>query len=124
VRGEISALANCGGKAVDPADATWLIPWQALSNSGSREGLAQELHREMGAQHVLSGVCVGAVGKRQDCDDVLFEMLDGTGRLAVVHLTYSKGRERDPLWPSAEIFRDWEDFVLRRMQPDHDDWTE
>jgi hypothetical protein len=57
------------------------------------------------------------LARRQDCDDVLFALEDGTGRVAVVHLSYQI--ERDPRWPSVEWFDGIEDFCRRRMQTDH-----
>lgn len=58
------------------------------------------------------------LARRQDCDEVLFALEDGTGRVAVVHLTWQA--ERDPRWPAVEMFRDLDDFRRRRMQMDHD----
>ena len=53
--------------------------------------MARELYSEVGERHVLYGIKARPVGHRQDCDDALFELLDGSGRFAVVHLGQSKG---------------------------------
>ena len=57
------------------------------------DGLARELHSELCSEHVLFNIPAVAIGGRQDCDDVLFRLLDGSGRLAVVHLTYAQHPE-------------------------------
>ena len=52
-------------------------------------GIAQELLREVGVGHPLHGLPVRTLARRQDCDDVLFAIEDGTERVAVVHLTWT-----------------------------------
>ena len=98
----------------------WLIPWHPLEGGTPDDGTVRELRREMCRGHVLHGVPVRPVARRQDCDDVLFELLDGTGRLAVVHLTYA--RETDPQWPETTLFDRWQDFE-RQMREEHADWV-
>lgn len=92
----------------------WLIPWHAESSPQA----ATELAREVCPGHPLWQLPVRVLARRQDCDDVLFALEDGTGRVAVVHLTYQAAH--DPLWPSVELFDDFEDFRRRRMQLDHE----
>ena len=76
----------------------FLTPWYE-SRAAS---LADELRREVAVGHVLYCIAVGAVAQRQDKDEVLFELRDGTSRLAVVHLTYAV--ESDPRWPQTTLF--------------------
>ncbi len=95
----------------------FLVPWKATHDQ--THGVA-ELAREISSKHVLSGVPVEAIGFRQDCDDVLFKLLDGSSRVAVVHLTFQV--ERDPKWPATELFGSLEDFRAVRMQADHEDF--
>ena len=92
----------------------WLAPWHPYPHDGKAE---VELARELPHGHVLEGVPVRAVGFREDCDDVAFALLDGSARIAVVHLTYS--HERDPHWPHADLYADADDFAARRLGPDH-----
>ncbi len=106
-----------------PVDATWLTPWRSLPDGAPVDALTQELGSELCSRHVLCGILVRPIGGRQDCDDVLFELLDGSGRFAVVHLTYARRPEQDPTWPVTEVFCDWDDFARNRMQSDHADWT-
>lgn len=95
----------------------WLIPWHAAHDPR----YARELAREAPAGHVLKKVPVRVLACRQDCDDVLFALDDGSDRVAVVHLTYAV--ESDSHWPLTTIFRDLGDFAERCMRPDHDDFV-
>jgi hypothetical protein len=101
----------------------WLIPWRPFSNGTPDDGLVQELRNELCSEHVLYGIPVVPVGGRQDCDDVLFRLLDGSERLAVVHLTYSQHPEPNPIWPETRIFDNWEHFERDEMIPEHKNWT-
>ena len=107
----------------DASQIQWREPWHAITPDYAAKAEA-EIHREMCAGHVLFGRSVTAVGYRQDCDDVLFELLDGSGRLAVVHLTFAQHPEPNAAWPSTEIFADWSAFERERMQPDAEEWAE
>jgi hypothetical protein len=72
--------------------------WRAIegNEAATFEG---ELRREMPAGHALHGREVRAVARRDDRDDVAFEVA-GAG-LCVVHLTWQ--RETDPRWPHASF---------------------
>jgi hypothetical protein len=93
----------------------YLEPWFAV-NDGE---LANELRRELPKRHVLSGLPVTARARRQDQDDILFEILDGSGRFAQVHLTYQA--EVDPRWPTTTIFATEADWAVS-MAVDHRDF--
>ena len=100
-----------------PPSIEWLAPWGPLSTSG--EGFARELEKELSDQHVLFGVPVVAVAKRDDCDDVFFATADPAKPLAVVHLTWGGRAEPDPIWPATVIYDSWRDWIERCMKPDH-----
>lgn len=95
-------------------DIEWLEPWYEAHG-----GLEAELERETGAGHPLSGRRAVSVGRRDDCDDVLFFLPDGPQPLAVVHLTWSGRRESSPQWPQTTFYSSVEDWVERCMRPDH-----
>jgi hypothetical protein len=101
----------------------WLIPWRPFADCSESDPLSHELRSELCPQHILFGVPARPIGRRQDCDDVLFELLDGSCRLAVVHLTYAQRPEPDPRWPEAEVFENWTDFETRRMRAEADNWN-
>ena len=94
----------------------FLVPWHAES----KDLFVEELKREMAPGHVLSGVPVSALACRQDCDDVLFGLDDGSNRVAVVHLTWVK--ESNPAWPATELFSSLEEWS-EAMRSDHLDFT-
>ena len=93
----------------------YVEPWFAVNDPR----LAEELRRELPPGHILAGVAVAACAQRQDRDDVLFEILDGSGRLALVHLTHQA--ESDPRWPLTTVFSTETEWVAS-MAADHDDY--
>ena len=74
----------------------FLEPW--FANSDSR--LVDELRREMAPGHVLENLDLNCIANRLDCDEFLYAINDGSGRLAAVHLTWSKERGRFRIFPS------------------------
>lgn len=77
----------------------WTSPWQPVKD----QLLATELQREIGPGHALAGKSVTAIGRRTDCDDVLFHVADSAKPYAVVHLTW-RGRESSSDWPATSFF--------------------
>ena len=96
---------------------SFLLPWIADANPL----LATELARELPSSHVLHGVPVSVIARRQDADDVLFALNDGTGRVAVVHLTWSV--EKDPSLPETIVFSSLESWY-EAMRAEHGDERE
>lgn len=101
----------------------WLVPWRPIKDGSADDGLSCELYSELSPRHVLYGIKARPVANRQDCDDTLFELLDGSGRFAVVHMTFAQHPEPDPRWPETEIYSDWGQFEWERMQPDAANWA-
>ncbi len=99
----------------------WLVPWHAVQSDDSATRLVAELQRELPIGHVLSGLQLTAIGRRQDCDDVLFASDDG--RVAIVHLTWSGKREPVPSSPWTKLFDSMDRFVEDEMKPEHLDWN-
>jgi hypothetical protein len=103
-------------RAVRFEDVELLSPWTALTNAA---GVEAELARELREGHPLFGRRgLRAVARRSDSNEVLF--VDDT-LAAVVHLTWA--REVAPPEPRAEIHPSIAEWVVRRMHPDHDDFT-
>ena len=98
-------------------DFEWLEPWEVLA--ANQNFFEQELYLETGEKHMLFGKKVTAIGRRIDRDDVLFLVHDFDFACAVVHLTYSKCKEKDPLRPATKFYADIEDWIQIRMIPDH-----
>jgi hypothetical protein len=105
---------------------TWLEPWVDLTTWGrdSVTTFERVLDRELAPGHVLHGLPVAAVGKRDGTDDVLFRLLDGSERVAVVHLTWTQSPPERPPWPATEVYTSFEEFTARRMRPDHEEVAE
>ena len=93
-----------------------------MDDDAKRRAAEAELHAELSPRHLLFGVSVRAVGYRQDCDDVLFELLDGSKRYAVVHLSFAQHPEPDPRWPETSMFENWDDFCWKDMTVEHNNW--
>jgi hypothetical protein len=104
---------------LDPSQIQWRVPWCAVP-AEQDAGIVAELHREMSAGHVLFGRSVQTVGRRQDCDDVLFYLGESAPQLAVVHLTYA--REIRPEFPKTALFDTLEAWVDKRMIPDAEEF--
>jgi len=101
----------------------WLEPWwYAPESPEAAAAYERELAAELGTGHPLYGVPLAALGKHDGSDDVLFRLLDGSGRVAVVHLTWARHPEPSP-WPAFELFPSLEVFAERRMRPDHDEFV-
>lgn len=101
---------------------SWLEPWDYLCTEPN--SFEQELYFEVGEQHVLYGKKVTAIGRRYDCDDFLFQVYDSEFNYAVVHLTYSRMREKNPSFPRTKLFKDLNDWINNCMIPDHLEYDE
>ncbi len=104
--------------------AEWLEPWWPTDawTDDQREGFARQLKLEVGPDHPLFNVPARVVGRHGGCDDALFQLLDGSGRFAVVHLTWARSQEPMP-WPGHEIFDSFDAFAATRMQEDNDEYN-
>jgi len=105
-----------------PGGFTYRAPWHASPPGHWHD----ELARECSEQHCLFGVTARVVARRQDCDDFLFELFGSRapGEFAVVHLVFGSRRESNPAFPGATVFSTFQDWVVRCMQPEADDWDE
>lgn len=96
-----------------------LEPWFATTDLR----LVEELRRELRPGHVLEGIEVSAIGQRKDRDDILYALQDGSNRVAVVHLTYSKSSETSPSYPTTRLFANLE-LWLEYMSACHAAWVQ
>ncbi|RYD21741.1 MAG: hypothetical protein EOP88_10345 [Verrucomicrobiaceae bacterium] len=93
------------------SNTRWLAPWIPINGGTPDDATAKELYSELCGTHVLHGIKARPLAHRQDCDEFLFELLDGTGCFASVHLTYARHPEPDPRWPNTEIYPGWQEFL-------------
>jgi hypothetical protein len=101
--------------APEPSERLFLAPWR---ETRGQQRIVDELRSEVGRAHPLFGLDVAVVGHHGDTDDYLFELATGPDALAVVRLTWSGKREKDPNSPKTEFFSSWSDWVQRRLLPD------
>jgi hypothetical protein len=102
-------------KDIERMNIVWLDPWTPVDQPKAREAMQSELYSELSASHPLFGLSAVAVARRYDQDDVLFELADG--RVAEVHLTWSRKPEPDPRWPRTTIFASAAVWAEERMRP-------
>jgi hypothetical protein len=79
-----------------------VAPWEPIDPAMAAK-YEDEYATEIAKGHPLYGVPVRAVGRRNDCDDVLFELLRHLCDYAVVHLTWSGQEELDSRLPRFEL---------------------
>lgn len=110
-------------------------PWSSLSIA-DKLGLENELRKEVQPQdltlkrlfdneHLLSNANYSAFARFAPSDDVLFEVYGAKPnfQFAVVHLTWTGKRERWPHYPSTSYYTDLDDFKIRRMISDNEEYT-
>jgi hypothetical protein len=100
-------------------ELNFLIPW--YSDNSNMEA---ELERELIHGHILYGKKVKTVARRQDNDDVLFEVFDADYKFAKVHLTWIMKPETSSAWPRTELYKDWKEVYEICIIPDNKDWEE
>jgi hypothetical protein len=95
------------------------VPWYSTEHP-----LHEELALEVSERHPLYGIGARAIARRQDNDDVLFELSgeNAPAAFAVVHLTWSGKPDQFPEFPSAELYPTFSDWIVGCMLPDADDW--
>lgn len=64
----------------------------------------EEFYKEINKEHILHNIDVNTIARREDCDDVLLFLLDGSERYAVVHLTWSSKMESNSSYPKTRIY--------------------
>jgi hypothetical protein len=97
----------------------WLDPWWSTENHTDElhESFRKQLEREVPPGHVMYQVSAKLIA-RGNGDDALFKILDGTGRVADVHLTWARVQERLP-WPITTIYASLEEWFQKVMLPEH-----
>lgn len=84
--------------------------------------LNDRLASETGINHILYGKKVLTLARREDNDDVLYEVFGMDFKYAVVHLTWSNNNHADGRWPMTETYKDWQDVYDSRLVTDHQDY--
>lgn len=102
----------------------WLDPWWSTEDQTAEfhDRFSQQLKMEAGPAHELSGIDARIIA-RGDGDDCLFELLDGSDRVADVHLTWSDNRDKTYTYPMTSIYENIEVWSSQVMIPEHKDWS-
>jgi hypothetical protein len=96
-----------------PSDFDWLSPWSPISPE-DRQGIEDELRREMPPGHVLAECAILAIGISDNYDDFLFATDCRDKPIATVHLTWSC--ETDPAWPSTVVYSTVGEWIVAMKQ--------
>jgi hypothetical protein len=101
----------------------WLVPWHSVADDPAQvAGMERQLGRELATGHPLFGMVVRTLARRQDCDDVLFAVEDGSGRVAVVHLTWAASLPERLPFPCAVMYPSFEAWVAEGMRADAEEF--
>jgi len=99
----------------------WLAPWYPVGPGEEADAMRQELLQELARGHPLYGIPVRTVARRSDRDDVLFALEDRSGRVAAVHLTWTRSPPERLPWPGASLYSSMEEWIEEGMLFDHRD---
>ena len=107
----------------NPDDIELLDPWWSTKHQSEEfhRSVVKQLKREIPRGHALEKVDVRVIA-RGNGDDALFQLLDGSGRVATVHLTWQRSRQKPP-WPLTDLFESLEEWRVKVMLPDHEEWS-
>jgi len=97
----------------------YLKPWHPDNTD-----LTLQLHREINKKHILYGKSVKTVARRQDNDDVLFEVDNADFKYAMVHLTWAQRTVENSRYPRTETYKDWQEVYENRIVKDHEGWED
>jgi hypothetical protein len=123
VLGRLDAMKIVKVDAAVQRRLDWLEPWWGTEHMDAQfhDSFRRQLEREVPPGHDIYGLQAHLIA-RGNGDDALFEILDGTGRVAQVHLTWAKGQERLP-WPITALYSSLEEWARMSMRPDHEEWA-
>jgi hypothetical protein len=86
--------------------------------------LTLQLAGEIPIGHVLTGKKLTSIARRQDNDDVLFEIENDEFKYAIVHLTWASKRSTDENFPATKLYKDWNDLYTHRILVDSGEWED
>jgi hypothetical protein len=103
----------------------WLYPWWSTAEQTERfhETFAAQLKLEICADDPIYRIPARVIGRGQG-DDAVFQLLDGTGRVAFVHLQWGKlpGSVGDEFRTRSTLYASLEAFFQQHILPEHEDY--
>ena len=101
----------------------WLDRWCGVENAAQsyRDTFRDQLAREVSWGHPLYKLPVELIA-RGNGDDCLYKILDGSERVAFVHLVW-QGRQRPPS-PGTDIYASLNEWMEQHMIPEHKEWID
>ena len=102
----------------DFSNIDWPEPWVAYASATTD----LEAEKEIPPGHALYGQKLISIGRRQDCDDVLYFVPDHSFPLAVVHLTWTGKQETESRFPLSRLFGSLNEWLESCMKKDHEDF--
>jgi hypothetical protein len=104
----------------------WLAPWWSTAEQTEhfQTTFEAQLRLELCEDDPAYGVPAKIIG-RGEGDDALFQLLDGTGRVAFVHLRWQTGPSRidDNFRTRSRVYASLEEFVQQHLLPEHGEWV-
>lgn len=85
-------------------------PWYWTSQS-----LTEQLQKELNSKHLLYGKQAKTIARRQDNDDILFQLLNCDYDYAIAHLTWSENSLADGKYPKMILYKDWQNVYTNRI---------
>lgn len=86
--------------------------------------MVNQLNFEINDDHLLATKSVKTIARRQDNDDVLFEILNDEYKYAVVHLTWAQHKEISREYPRTKLYKTWNEVFDNRIMIDHKDFQD
>src|SRR4051812_19569328 len=103
----------------------WLDPWWSTADQTEsfHKTFEAQLRLELCEDDPAYGVAPKVIG-RGNGDDALFQLLDGSSRVAFVHLQWGKlpGRIDDKFRTRSRVYGSLEEFCQQHMIPQHKEW--
>jgi ankyrin repeat protein len=98
----------------------FLDPWWATDGDSGpwEQRFLNQLQTQVGPEHVMYGLPVRIVGSYGGSKALLFEILDGSGRLAVINVTWENVEHSFSL-PDTTLYPNFEAFKTQRMIPEN-----
>ena len=98
----------------------FLSPWWATKGDSGpwEQRFLNQLQSQLSPEHIMYGLPVRIVGSFGGSKSLLFEILDGTERLAVISVTKEDVDHSFSL-SDTTIYANFEAFKIQRMIPEH-----